>query len=501
VTLSTAFNIINSAFTTIGTQSSTIASNVANANTPGYSREIANQVTDIYGGSKIDSITRVADDALLGQVNASTSESAMQSAIASGLTTLAKTVSDSSTSTSSTGSLVNGNSPSAMLANLDDALVAYEDAPTSTPLAQAAVTAAENLTASLNAGANAVTQVRTQADQGIAQAVSTVNSLLGQFQTVNNQIVGGLAVGGNVGSEQDQRDSILTQISQQIGIVTSTNPDGSMSIFTDSGVPLFEVAPFNLSFQTSGQLGASVQGAQVMVDGMPITGSNSAMPIQSGAIAGLVQLRDQIAPQYGAQLDQIAGNLISAFSETDQSTTNTGLPAEPGLFTYAGASGVPAASDYTGLAASIEVNPNVDPSQGGDASLIRDGGISDPSSGNYTYNTTGGSGYSGRIQQLVAALQTPMSFSASGGIGTSATLTNYASESVGWLQGQNSQASSNAAYQSSLLSQASAALQNANGVNLDAELTNMLNIENAYTTSAKLLTTVTSLLQTLMNAA
>ena len=50
MTLSSAFNIINSAFTTIGTQSSTIASNIANANTPGYSREIANQVTDPFGG-------------------------------------------------------------------------------------------------------------------------------------------------------------------------------------------------------------------------------------------------------------------------------------------------------------------------------------------------------------------------------------------------------------------------------------------------------------------
>ena len=225
------------------------------------------------------------------------------------------------------------------------------------------------------------------------------------------------------------------------------------------------------------------------------------MPIQSGAIAGLVQLRDQIAPEYGSQLDQIAGNLVSAFSETDQSTTNTGLPPEPGLFTYSGATGVPAASAYTGLAASIEVNPNVDPAQGGNATLLRDGGISSPSTSDYTYNTTGASGYTGRIQQLVTALKTPTTFAASAGIGSNMSLSDYANTSVSWLQGQNSQASSNATYQSSLLSQATSALQNATGVNLDSELTQMLNIENSYQTSAKLLTTVTSLLQTLMNAA
>src|SRR6201999_3398410 len=109
-----------------------------------------------------------------------------------------------------------------------------------------------------------------------------------------------------------------------------------------------------LTFQASGQLGPGIVGSQVMVNGTPITGANSTMPVQSGAIAGLAQLRDQIAPQYGAQLDQIAGNLISAFSETDQSATNPGLPAEPGLFTDPGATGVPNGANYSGLAGVIE---------------------------------------------------------------------------------------------------------------------------------------------------
>ena len=53
---------------------------------------------------------------------------------------------------------------------------------------------------------------------------------------------------------------------------------------------------------------------------------------------------------------------------------------------------------------------------------------------------------------------------------------------MSWLQNQNQTASNAAAYQSSIVSQASAALSNATGVNLDTELTNMLNIENSYTT-------------------
>ena len=40
------------------------------------------------------------------------------------------------------------------------------------------------------------------------------------------------------------------------------------------------------------------------------------------------------------------------------------------------------------------------PTQGGDAILLRDGGISDTANPDYTYNATGDAGYTGRLQQL-----------------------------------------------------------------------------------------------------
>ncbi len=499
MTLSSAFNIINSSFSAIGAQSSTIANNIANANTPGYSRQIANLATDPFGGVGVASVTRTANSALADQVNVATSDSAAQSAIANGLATLAQTVDDSSGVTS-TGPLQNGDSPYAMMANFQSAMTTYEADPSNTSSAQAAVSAAQGVAASLNAGAQAVTQTRTQADQSIAQDVNSVNSLLAQFKTVNDSVVSGLASGSNVGSLEDQRDSLVTQISQQIGVTTSVNGNGSMAIFTDSGVTLFQTAPYQLTFSPSGTLGPNQTGAQVLVNGAPITGASSNMPIQSGAIAGLVQLRDDVAPQYQSQLDQIAGNLISAFQETDQSTTNTGLPPLPGLFTAAGLTSVPTSANYAGLANSISIAASVDPSQGGNPLLLRDGGISDTSNLDYTYNTTGDSGYTGRLSQLISAMQAPMSFSSSGGLPTTASLSDYSNASVSWLQSANQQASGNQSYQSSLLTQASSALSNATGVNLDTELTNMLTIESSYTATAKLMTTVSSMLDTLVNA-
>jgi flagellar hook-associated protein 1 FlgK len=495
MSLSAAYNILSSAFLSNAAQSAVISSNISNANTTGYAREIANVLTNSYGGADVASVTREANAALLEQVNSSTSQAASDQALANGLATLAQTVSDSASSTSTSGSTQNGNSPSAMLANLTDALTTYENSPSSASAGQAVVTAADNLASSLNSGSATVQKVREQADSDMASSVSTINSLLSQFSQVDSTIVSGLATGANVSSAEDSRDSILTQLSQQVGISTVTNPNGSTSIYTDSGVTLFNVTAQTVSFTPMTTYAAGTTGNAVTVDGVPITGSSSPMPIQSGALAGLANLRDTVAPQYQAQLDQIAGGLVDAFGESDQS--GSGLASLPGLFTYSGATGLPATTAMTGLAAAIEVNPAVDPSQNGDVSLLQNGGIN---GSNYVYNTTGAAGYTGRIQQMISATTTTQSFDSSAGLGSSDSLSDYANASVSWVQAQNQQATNQVDYQNSVVSQATSALSNATGVNLDTEMTNMLNIENTYNTTAKLLTTVDAMFTALMNA-
>ena len=500
MSLSTAFNVISSSFAVNSGQTAVVANNIANANTPGYSREIANVVTNSYGGADVASVTREANAALLEHVSSSTSQAATQQAISDGLATLAQTVDDSSSASSTSGANQNGASPSAMLANLQSALTTYEDSPTSSSAADAVVSAASDLASSLNSGSATVDQVREQADQNMAASVGKINSLLSQFTAANNAVVTGLQTGANIASAEDTRDSIVTQLAQQIGVSTVTAANGSESIYTDSGVTLFQDTPRTVSFTATPTLVDGASGAPVTVDGVPITGANSPMPIQSGALAGYAALRDTLAPEYQAQLDQIAGGLINAFAESDQSATPT-LPSLPGLFTTPGATSLPSMNATTGLAAAIEVNPNVDSSQGGNPSLLRDGGVSDPGNPAYTYNTTGSASYTGRIQQLAGAIRTTQSFDSSAGLGASSSLADYANASVSWLQGENQQASDSSSYQNALATQATSALSNATGVNLDVEMTNMLNLENSYASTAKLLTTVNSMFSAVLNAA
>ena len=103
--------------------------------------------------------------------------------------------------------------------------------------------------------------------------------------------------------------------------------------------------------------------------------------------------------------------------------------------------------------------------------------------------------------RLLSEISTSQSFDPSAGLGSSSSLADYANASVSWLQGENQQASDSSSYQNALATQATSALSNATGVNLDAEMTNMLNLENSYASSAKLLTTVTSMFSALLDAA
>ena len=156
------------------------------------------------------------------------------------------------------------------------------------------------------------------------------------------------------------------------------------------------------------------------------------------------------APAYQAQLDQIAGGLVTAFGESDQSNLPT-LPTLAGLFTAPGMTMIPTSGSYQGLAATIEVNSNVDPNQGGNVLLLRDGGISSPGQSAYTYNATGDP----RIYRPDSAIdlgpERGAMFDPNAGLGGSASVTALATNSVGWLQSADQSASDAASYQGSLM--------------------------------------------------
>jgi flagellar hook-associated protein 1 len=477
--LSNVLSTANSSLASIASQSAVISRNVASANDPAYSKKNANVVTIEGGGAQTVSVSRTTNSALFDAMLNATSGAAAQDALVNGLDQLDQVA-------------TSAQSPSTQISKLTNAIQQYSGNAADTSLAQGVLTSAKALASSLNNASTGVQNIRMQADASIASSVSSINNLLAQFKTVNTTIVSAAQSGADVTDAMDQRDSILSQLSKEIGITTITRANNDMVIYTDSGATLFETNARSVTFQPTTSYTPTVTGNAVYVDGIPVTGPSSPMPIKSGQLAGLANLRDNVAVAYQSQLDETARGLINTFAESDQTNPPT-LPTAPGLFTYSGAPSMPGNAVTSGLAADVKVNPIADPSQGGNLSLLRDGGISNPSNPAYNYNTTQGTAFSGRIQDLLTKLSQSQNFDPAAGTGSQNTLSGYANASINWLEGTRQAATDQGNFNKTVLSQASQALSNATGVNLDEEMSKMLDLEHSYAASAKLITAVSNM--------
>jgi flagellar hook-associated protein 1 len=488
MSLSVGLDVALSGLSTTAEQTAVVSRNVANANDPRASRKTANIVTWSGGGTRLASITRVANAALLEKMLGATSSAAAHKAVVEALNELNRTVDDPELD----------QSPAAMVQKLNDAIQQYAAAPQDTIRAQSAVAAAQNLAVGLSDATAAVQDVRAQADAGIADAVTRLNTLLARFETLNDEIVKGTRIGADVTDYLDQRDTLLATISEDIGIRTVTRSNNDMAIFTDSGVTLFEVKARTVSFDRTLVYSPAGTGNAVYVDGVPITGNSGTMLAGSGRLTGLTSIRDDVAVAYQSQLDEIARGLIEAFAESDQSATPS-LPPAPGLFTYPGAPAMPAtATLIVGLAGTISVNPTVDPAQGGDLALLRDGGMAgDPA---YVYNQSGGSAFADRLNQYVANLAAPRSFDPAVQLVLSGTLAGFASSSTAWLQEARKTANDDADYANTLLQRSSDALAKETGVSIDEEMTALLELERSYQASTRLISTIDSMMKSLLAA-
>ncbi|MCW2080620.1 UNVERIFIED_ORG: flagellar hook-associated protein 1 FlgK [Bradyrhizobium japonicum] len=488
MSLTAALDSARASLMASGIQSSTISRNIAGASAAGYSRKIAVLDNLPGAGVYVAAIQRAASSGLYNNVLTATSSSAKQGAIYDGLQKIASaTVDDTELD----------QSPTAQLNALKKALQQYANAPDNTTLAQAAITSAKDMATALNQATNTVQSVREGADADMATSVANINQLLTQFDKVNNAVVRGTIAGDDVTDYLDQRDSIVSKLSEEVGVSMSIRANGDAALYTDSGVVLFDKTARTVSFAATNIYTPGTTGNAVYIDGVPVTGANSVMPLKSGKLAGLAQLRDQDSVTYQSQLDEIARGLINTFRESDQ--TAAALPDVPGLFTYPGAPAIPASATVSvGLAGLISVAASVDPAQGGNPNLLRDGAIS----GNvaYRYNTAGNAGYSARLQQLIGGMDASQPFDVTTQGKPSGSLIDFASSSTSWIENQRKTADSNVTYQKTLLDRSTAALSNVSGVNMDDEMSLMLQVERTYSASSKIISTVDQMLQSLLAA-
>ncbi|SCW89048.1 flagellar hook-associated protein 1 FlgK [Rhizobium mongolense subsp. loessense] len=485
MSLSSALNSVQSTFNNTARQSSVVSTNIANANNSDYVRREASISTSL-AGAQVVSISRAQEDALLKQYLQSDSKDSAQQTLVSGLEELKSALGGNDYETS----------PSTNLTAFRDALQTFRTSPNSTIAAQSAVTAAQDLAISLNNASDAVQSLRASADADIATQVDTLNNLLSQFESANNAVKSATATGADTSSALDEREKLLKQISSLVGISAVVRENSDMALYTSEGAVLFETVPRSVTSEPTATYVAGTDGNAIYIDGVALSAGEGATSDASGSLQALLQLRDEIAPTFQSQLDEIAKSLVQIFSETDGSTS------APGLFVWTESSGAagdtPTSSNaIDGIAATISVNTAVVTSAGGDPMALRDGSIS----GITDLNSANNSGFSDNLDSLYLALDAKRQFSAEAGISTDLSLTDYASESIGWLEQYRSDATTAAENTTAALSRSSEAYSNETGVNLDEELTLLLDIEQSYKAATKMLNAIDEMLQSLLDIA
>ena len=296
-----------------------VSNNVANVNTPGYAREIANQSTFNVGGAgagvDVTSITRVINQFLEQAGYAAQSQNG-SAAIESSTLDQAQSLFGDPTSSSS------------FFGQLDSVFSAFSTLSTSPSSAgqSAAVSQIQQFLSQAQSITSSLNTLSSQTDQQISGDVTTANSLLKQIGQLNSQISQATASGTDPTGAQNQQSALINQLSGLMDIKTSTNATGGVNIAASDGTPL-------VTNQTAGSLAYSVSAGTGQLLVTPVGGVEQPMGsrLTSGELNGLLDLRNNQLPAITSQVS----NLVSAAANQLNAVSNS-FSAQPPPATLTG---------------------------------------------------------------------------------------------------------------------------------------------------------------------
>jgi len=425
--------------------------NVANANTPGYSRlrpvliesnpVVENSVT--YGeGVTLQKLESVRDPILQLRIQDETQQQGQLNAFVSAMQQAQVQFTSSSSDIGS------------QISNFFSSLSQLSTDPTNLSLRQGVLTAAGNLATVFNNTSDSLTQQQTNTDLSVSQDVQQVNTLTGQIATLNTQISQLQGVGQDASAFVDQRDVLIGQLSGLIDVSTIQSDNG-LTLTTSNGSPLVVGGQ---SFALSTQTNAS--GLQdVYSQGVDITAK-----LTSGQLGGSIEVRDQKIPALVSSLDTLAAGLANALNTANK--TGFDLNGNPGGNLF-----VPPPVSGKGAAANLAVQ------------------ITDPAL--IAASSDGSAGSNGNVavlsavqNQAVAGGQTP---------------TDYYSSIVFSVGNDVSNGSAELTSSQLVLNQLQDQRGSISGVNLNEEAANMVQYQRAYDAAANVVTTINDMLFTVIN--
>lgn len=303
-----------------------VARNVANADTPGYTRKSLVRESLLTNGQSSGvrqaSITRELD-ALLQRESRLANSALANSSILSGFLSRVDQMFGIPGSDFAFDAVYN---------QFTASLTELSATPDSTILQQTVLRDAQALTQMLNQTSNDIQLMRAQADSALSSIVNEMNDALGQIERVNAQIISLSAAGTLPVDLLDERDRQVDRLANLMDIRVIPRENGSISIFTESGTSLFDGTATKFQFDGRGAITAntlySTDPAQRGVGTIIATGQNGFSfdllqdgVIRSGEIAAYTALRDDILVEAQAQLDEFASALALTLSSINTAGT------------------------------------------------------------------------------------------------------------------------------------------------------------------------------------
>ena len=479
MSLTTSMNNALSGLAAASRGAQVVSSNVANATTEGYGLRVlelsARANTGAGQGVKIDGVARVVDQTLISErwlANASSQEGERRLAAADAIVSIL-------------GEPDQPGSLSQHIASFEAALSLAVSRPDSAIRLTELLRAAEGVTSTFGRMTDETQTMREAADAEIGRLVEHLNVTLENVHELNGLILRARALGSDVPALLDERQKQIDSISGILPIRQVERDNGSIALYTPTGLALLDLTPKSFEFTPTATITAEMTLASGGLSGLRLDGRDLITPgddraIAGGALAAEFAIRDQDIPTFQLGLDALAADLISRFS--DPAMDATILPGDPGLFTDAGGAFDPTLID--GLAGRLSLNPAVDPAAGGETWRLRDGigAVAEGPSGDATL-------LSALQDRLGARRPAAVAIDGLGDAGFPAMVDAILSRVSADLGSREQQAAFHAVRFQTLDDDL-----RATGVNTDTEMQKLLLIERYYAANAKVIEAVDEML-------
>ena len=300
------------------------SSNITNANTPGYTKKTANQISQVLnpwqgGEVAIANITRTIDAALQKQLRGSLSDLGSAQAV-NDILQRADTLFGNTTANSDL---------TAQLTKLSTLLQSVALQPNDATHNTNFIMTAQAVLRQINSAETSLQELRKDADARLDASVDELNAALDKISLLNKKILAATADGKPSGDLEDQRDIEIETVAKKLDIVIMPRDRNGIAVYTKSGYMLFDQEVRRLAYTPTSTVDATTRYDLGGFSGITIPASSIPTDLTStlrnGELKGLVDLRDNQLPAISDQLN----TLVKVLNDTLNALHNTGTAYPP----------------------------------------------------------------------------------------------------------------------------------------------------------------------------